>query len=1044
MLCPGCGQENAVGARFCNECGARVDFAASEPLAPSPEPQFRVSAASSPPEPGQSSGPGNPGLGAFVGHQREMAELRATLEDARSGQGRLVMLVGEPGIGKTRTAQELASHAEALGVQVLWGRCFEEEGAPPYWPWVQPIRSYVQTQSQSQLEMEMGPGAADIAEIVRELREKLPNLETPPALEPEQARFRLFTSITSFLKNAAMSQPLVLVLDDLHWADRSSLLLLEFLAREIQSSRLLVLGTYRDVEVSRRHPLSETLGSLIREQRFLRVQLPGLTEPEIAQLIQKAAAGNPPPGLSATIHQRTEGNPLFVTEIIAMLTREGLGEGQDYLTSIPEGVRDAIGRRLNRLSEGCNRVLTTASVVGREFDFRLLGALMDEFTEAQLLGLVEEALEAHVIEEVSAGEEGYQFSHALIQETLSAESSTSRKVRLHARIAEALEEIYGPNAVSRAGELAYHYFEAETILGSEMLVYYARLAGEQALAAHAYAEALVLFQRGLTAKGVALTGTAPAGDADAAELLFGLARAQSATVESQQFGEAFATLSRAFEYYAAAGDIAQAVAAAEFPIGAPIGRIPGGGQLIVRALTLVPDDSHEAGRLFSRYGGFLGLTEGDYEGAQQALGRAIAIARREGDVPLEVQTLTYAADVSGQHLHWQESIDHGLRSIELATAGENPYSEVYSRFWTAVSLLHTGDPDAARPHALVLRDLAERRSTTQALAGLSFVPIVTLSCLEGDWRAGREYSDRLLEVSPLNPQLLALRVLLEHETGESAQGEIYLERLLEWMNPATSLGFVSGRPSMVIAAVYRITGVPDRLEIAESDAEVTLSSQFIRPVATLYAKVALALLAVQKGDQPAAEELYDYLLGHRGTMIWTLSSADRILGLLSQTMGNLDQAAGHFEEALTFCRKAGYHPELVWTYHDYADALLAGTYGRASQPEDQARARSLLDESLAISTELGMQPLIDRVTVRQESLGAPQARVKRYPSNMTERQWEVLQLFAQGNTNREIAEALVLSQRTVQRHIADIYDKIGARNRSEATAFAMSQSDPAK
>ena len=180
----------------------------------------------------------------------------------------------------------------------------------------------------------MGPGAADIAEVVVEVREKLPNLESPPTLEPEQARFRLFASITTFLKNAAHSQPLLLVLDDLHWADRSSLVLLEFLAREIQSSPLMVLGTYRDVEVSRRHPLSETLGSLIREQSFLRVHLPGLAKEEVEQLFQRAAHVSPPSELSATIHRRTEGNPLFVTEIIRMLPGEGLEAGQDYIASI--------------------------------------------------------------------------------------------------------------------------------------------------------------------------------------------------------------------------------------------------------------------------------------------------------------------------------------------------------------------------------------------------------------------------------------------------------------------------------------------------------------------------------------------------------------------------------------------------------------------------------------------------------------------------------------------------------------------------------------
>ena len=142
-----------------------------------------------------------------------------------SGQGRLVMLGGEPGIGKTRTAQELAALAEARGAQVLCGRCYEEEGAPPYWPWVQIMRNYVQQAGAELLTAEMGPGAADIAEIVLEIKGKLPDLETPPALEPEQARFRLFDSITTFLKNAAQSKPLMLVLDALHWADRSSLIL---------------------------------------------------------------------------------------------------------------------------------------------------------------------------------------------------------------------------------------------------------------------------------------------------------------------------------------------------------------------------------------------------------------------------------------------------------------------------------------------------------------------------------------------------------------------------------------------------------------------------------------------------------------------------------------------------------------------------------------------------------------------------------------------------------------------------------------------------
>ncbi len=204
--------------------------------------------------------------GVFVGRQREMGELKGCLEDALSGRGRLVTLVGEPGIGKTRTAQELATYAGLRGSQVLWGRCYEEQGAPPYWPWVQAIRSYVRDIEPEQLRSNMGAGAADIAEVVSDVREQLPGLGTPIQLEPEQARFRLFDSITAFLKNAARRKPLVLVLDDLHWADHPSLLLLEFVARELANARVMVIGTYRDVEVSRQHPLSQTLGELTRER----------------------------------------------------------------------------------------------------------------------------------------------------------------------------------------------------------------------------------------------------------------------------------------------------------------------------------------------------------------------------------------------------------------------------------------------------------------------------------------------------------------------------------------------------------------------------------------------------------------------------------------------------------------------------------------------------------------------------------------------------------------------------------------------------------
>jgi predicted ATPase len=443
----------------------------------------------------------------------------------------------------------------------------------------------------------MGAGAADAAEIVPELRQKLPDLESPPALEPEHARFRLFDSITSFLKNAAQSRPTMVVLDDLHWADKPSLLLLQFLSQEMAVSRLLVVGTYRDVELSRQHPLSETLAQLSRSSGggFQRVLLRGLDQEDTARIIEASAGIEPTTRLVETLYTQTEGNPFFMTEVIKLLSESGELTAEHIGTPeglrIPEGVREVIGQRLNRLSEQCNEVLTTASIIGREFDFRLLASLSGGGTEDRALEPLEQALEealaARVIEEPPEMMGRYQFTHALIQETLTQELSTTRRARLHARIGHALEELYSTNAQVHAAELAHHFSQAELILGPTKLVHYSLVAGERALATYAYEDALGHFERGLAAKEGQPT------NAETAELLFGLARAQLATVERFQTGEAVARLRRAFEYFAQAGNVSLAVAIAEYPssrFGTQM------GDLIDRALAMVQEVATTAPR----------------------------------------------------------------------------------------------------------------------------------------------------------------------------------------------------------------------------------------------------------------------------------------------------------------------------------------------------------------------------------------------------------------------------------------------------------------
>jgi predicted ATPase len=226
----------------------------------------------------------------FVGRESELATLRTAIEETRSGSGKIVFVVGEPGIGKTRLAEEAATIARARGVGVLWGRCWEGGGAPAFWPWSRIIRQCVQDRSAEQVQREMGPGASDIAEVVAEVRTRLPDLPpSPPAtFEPEQGKFRFFDSLSTFHRNTAAAQPLMLVLDDLHRADRASLALMEFLAPDLRESRVLLLGTYRDGELGADHRLAESTAAVCRQPMVESITLRGLNESDVARCVEHA------------------------------------------------------------------------------------------------------------------------------------------------------------------------------------------------------------------------------------------------------------------------------------------------------------------------------------------------------------------------------------------------------------------------------------------------------------------------------------------------------------------------------------------------------------------------------------------------------------------------------------------------------------------------------------------------------------------------------------------------------------------------------------
>jgi DNA-binding SARP family transcriptional activator len=903
---------------------------------------------------------------AFVGRKTELHELLTALDDALAGRGRLFLIAGEPGIGKSRLADELIRHARQRGARVLVGRCWEAGGAPAYWPWMQSLRTYIREVEPEALHAQLGAGAIELAQILPELREILPGLPEPASREAEGARFRLFDAVAEFLRNASQSRPIVLVLDDLHAADASSLLLLQFVTRELSSTRMLLLGAYRDIDPIPGQPLTNMVAEVAREPVTRRLPLGGLGEREVAAYVDLTASQIGSAELATALHEETEGNPLFVSEIVRLLSVEGLRSRStaEARLGIPQTVRDVIARRLTHLSEECNRVLVLASVLGREFALAAL-ARVGHVSEDELLDVLDEAIGARVVSEVPGAPGRLRFAHVLIRETLYEGLSSARRIRMHRLTAETLAALYGDEPGPHFAELAHHSIAGHDF---DQGLHYARRAGDWALDVLAYEEAMRLYESALEA--LELTGRSD--ERTRCELL--LSRGTAAV--------------RAGNTPAADEALADAAS-------------------IARRLGL----SRELARAAADYGGRMVWARGSQAPRLVPLLEEGLAGLGEEDVELRARLLARLAGALRDERSRDRRDALSAKAVELARRTGNPAALVDALDGRAMAILAPDTLAECIAVASELREVAERIGDRERVVDgymqrvAAQVVVGDVAAIEADLGAASPVAQELGQPAHIW-DVCAARAMLALAAGKFGEGEELVERALALGERAvpgaipvyrlqryTLCDFRGGleqiesaicdlvaehpaRPVFrcVLAHLHgRLGRLPEAkrtlVDLAEDDfSDLPFDQEW------LYAMSLLAEAAALVRDSDSASVLYGLLLPWAALNAADMSegirgSVSRYLGLVATTTKRWEEAKLHLEDALAMNASMGARPWLALTQEDYARMLLA-----RDDPGDRERAHELLDAALATYCELGMETHAASASALAEEVGAAAGR----------------------------------------------------------------------
>ena len=585
--------------------------------------------------------PYDTGRTPYVGRTEERSLLRQAVDRARAGAGGVALIAGEAGLGKTRLVDEIASEARAAGMFVVRGQCYDMEGAPPFVPFVEAIEYGLTVVPRDAFRAAMGDAGPEIARFVPKVHLAFPDLPPPLALPSDQARHYMFESVCDFFQQAAAIQPMFMVLEDLHWADESTTQLLESVARRAGRAAFLAIGTYRDVDLGPRDPFTRGIASLVRLPSVSRITLKRLSIADVAAILHALSGQAPPERLVRLIYGETEGVPFFVEEVYRHLAEEQrltdaegrwLPQVEIGEIEVPETIRLVLGRRIDRISETAQRILTTASCIGRTFTFEFLTALARE-PEDDLLDALDEAEHARLVIAESGSHPRFVFAHEQIRQTLLGRMSFVRRQRLHRRVADTIEALNTGRLDEHVSDLAYHLAQGGA---RERAATYLHQAGTSAASRLATPEALAFF-----ARAAELADSAPTRRAALrarGELLLGLFRGREAAADLEQAVseaakdgataeemEALLRLGRA--YYVVGLDHRPAIAQS-------LEVLERARQLAVRL-----GDRRAEARAMIPLHRFVDFDPGLRPVAAESANRALATARDLGDADLEVDAL---------------------------------------------------------------------------------------------------------------------------------------------------------------------------------------------------------------------------------------------------------------------------------------------------------------------------------------------------------------------------------------------------------------------